>query len=264
MPQGEMHYSHSLHRAELLREPICSEIKDLTRWLQGSMQLDRPGPAVSQRTTDNHLKAVSCYLGFEQLHLKKNTVSLWDFMNLDHYGKYVSYLIAKKNVESTIALYISTARKVLLYLKSNADRSMQLDIIDILKWLSNISAQLASVTAKPRSVAPPLPPAHVVVRKIEELRVMAIRSIGLPGEPVSLEAARLLHDAALSCLMFGYLPPIRLVSIRTLQLPGTIGCHFKGCRIQNCQGNRLLLEDNKLVLLLSHYKVERRLAFYFL
>lgn len=76
----------------------------------------------------------------------------------------------------------------------------------------------------------------------------------------SLAACRQLHDAALSCTMFGYLPPVRLSCIRTMTHPSYGGpCLHPDCQLQHCRGNRLIVQRQhplQLAIDLPHHKTQ--------
>lgn len=76
----------------------------------------------------------------------------------------------------------------------------------------------------------------------------------------SLNACRQLHDAALSCTLFGYLPPVRLSCIRTMTHPSYKGpCLHPDCHQQQCRGNRLIvvhIQPLQLAIDLPHHKTQ--------
>lgn len=76
----------------------------------------------------------------------------------------------------------------------------------------------------------------------------------------SLTACRQLHDAALSCTLFGYLPPVRLSCIRSMTHPSYSGpCLHPDCRLQHCKGNRLIVQREhplQLAIDLPHHKTQ--------
>lgn len=74
----------------------------------------------------------------------------------------------------------------------------------------------------------------------------------------SLAACRQLHDAALGCTLFGYLPPVRLSCIRSMTHPSYTGpCLNPDCQLKGCRGNRLIVEREhplQLAIDLPHHK----------
>lgn len=259
----KLHYS--LHKAEQEAEPLKSQIKNFKCWLMSPIQLDRAGGPSAHRTVDNILKVVHQFLGFRQLHKQADCLSLWDLLNMNDMAAYLSFQKARGNTIGTLTCQISGARKVLKFLQSQANTLAVKEQIDAAStWLSQLNRQLAIVMPKPVDTKE-LPTASTVVRMVEKLRQETLKLVPPPGQPMCPEFARALHDACLACCMFGYLPPVRLVCLRTLQLPGIRGCHYKGCCNTECQGNRLTwINDSSgrhLHIQLSHYKVEKRSDF---
>ena len=96
-----------------------------------------------------------------------------------------------------------------------------------------------------------------VVLRNEQLRVKALEAAAEDMPNCTMGTARILHDACLANCMFGYMAPIRLVSLRNLQLPTSSSCLFNGCHIHGCMGNRLEWDqEGSLQIVLPHYKVE--------
>lgn len=56
---------------------------------------------------------------------------------------------------------------------------------------------------------------------------------------------RALHDVAMGCFMFGWLPPLRPFNIRTLLVPSFKGpCPCVDCQYPDqCKGNRLYITN---------------------
>ena len=81
----------------------------------------------------------------------------------------------------------------------------------------------------------------------------------------TVAACRQLHDAALGCTLFGYLPPVRLSCIRSLAHPSYTGpCLHPDCSKQQCRGNRLIVQQRQPLLLvidLPHHKTQAANAF---
>ena len=78
---------------------------------------------------------------------------------------------------------------------------------------------------------------------------------------LSLSQARAVHDAAMTCKMFGYLPPLRMCIIRTLIGWGqVVFCGHEDCRHRgtvHCRGNKVLLRPDGVVHLdMPHHKTE--------
>ena len=256
----ELKTKYSLPQSDLDKEPVKTQLASYVDWLTGGPNTDRGSAAsAAHRTVENLTKVVHQYLGFRKFFEHVENLSLWDTLNGHSIAAYLSFHKTKGNTIGTITAQIAGFRKLLKYLESKTVNQMtHQHIHKQVRWLSNMNSQLQH--AMPR-VEPEinLPPAHEVIRHIENLRLNAMQALPAQGQPWSLEAARLFHDGALACLMFGYLPPVRLLCLRTLQHPDVAGCLHKGCTLQNCQGNKIIrLETGELQLQLSHYKVEKK------
>ena len=211
----KLHYS--LHKAEQDAEPLKTQVSKFKCWMMSPVQLDRAGGPSADRTVGNILKVVYQFLGFRQLHQQADCLSLWDLLNMVNMAAYLSFQKARGNTIGTLTCQISGARKVLKFLLSQTDTLAVREQIDAAStWLSQLNRQLAIVMPKPVDTTE-LPTASTVVRMVEKLRQDTMKLVPPPGQPMCQEFARALHDACLACCMFGYLPPVRLVCLRTLQ-----------------------------------------------
>ena len=211
------------------------------------------------RTIKNILSHAYQYLGFLGTYVHERQPVLADFLDLESYASYVSFQKAKGNTYVHISMQLASARRVLVFLGRGGDE-LKVRCDAAKDWISRLCKQLSSVMpqASTRTDISDLPAAHEIVQMIERVRQSALSSLPPVGQVMSQETARLLHDASLACLMFGYLPPIRLVCLRTLQMPGSIKCLVPGCTKLGCRGNRLVWHQRHLALQLNHYKVERK------
>lgn len=102
-------------------------------------------------------------------------------------------------------------------------------------------------------------PAADLVKIITTAREAVEASMQAHGFTVA--NSKQLHDVALGCTCFGYLPPIRLVCIRTLVHPWYMGkCMYEDCkRGSSCHGNKLVIISTnppKMHMHLPHHKNE--------
>lgn len=255
--QTDLKLPYSLHQAEQMQQPVQGQMEAFMAWLSQPIQLDRKGAPLADRTQLNVTKHVWQYLGFLQLHLSRDQLSLWDFLDLEAYAAYISFHRARGNEYSTIVVHFTSAKQVLQYLASIRASAIP-RVQNAKEWISRVQRQLGQLMTKPAADPADLPPAHHIVRLVDSFRQATLRSLPLDSQPWSLEQARAVHDACLACCMFGYIPPVRLLCLRTLQMVGTTGCHWPGCKRPRCEGNRLAVINNQLHFILSHYKVEKR------
>ena len=112
---------------------------------------------------------------------------------------------------------------------------------------------IAELTAQGRWMAP-----RDLIGVLDMVKQNAEEKRNLQGW--NLTTARLMHDAALVCCMFGYMPPIRLSCLRTLLCPGYQGgCPHPDCSRPECKGNRLVVVSTRpagVELHLPHHKNE--------
>lgn len=249
------------------KEPIASEMKKLQGWLTNPVQLERNGKALAPRTLQNITTHIYQYLGFLHIHMKRAKPTLQDYMDLDAFLSFIAFQKAKGNVYTTVQHQIHSASKVLTYLDARGGQAQSNAIRAIKQQLTRLDSQLATLLPKPKMDIGELQAANKwvdsseVVLRNEQLRVKALQALAEDQPNCTVGTARVLHDACLANCMFGYMAPIRLVSLRILQLPSTSKCLYAGCLIHGCKGNRLEWDqDGRLQLILPHYKVEDRQA----
>ena len=83
--------------------------------------------------------------------------------------------------------------------------------------------------------------------------------VAIMTDGMNPETARELHDVALACTMFGYLPPMRPISFCSLVHPNYKGdCLYPDCRKPHkCHGNRVIIQSReplRLKLHMPHHK----------
>ena len=160
---------------------------------------------------------------------------------------------------------ISHMRKALIWM-TNVKPELQIRVTELLLWLERVQKQLVITIPKRKRDISALEgegkwvEAEELVVKVAEFERRVRGEVGkVPEEePLGIAHARLLHDCCLAACMFSYLPPLRLVCLRSLYLPVVPGCSKSDCRYHNCQGNRLCYKNDKLHIKLSHYKVDKK------
>ena len=255
----DMNLHFSLSHKDREQQPLAGDIAAFKAWASEPIQLNRIGGCIVPRTLENITSHVYQYMGFLKLHLQKAQPSLLDFLDLQSYAAYISFQRAKGNVYNTVSQQLASARKMLEFLAIKGGVTATAAAA-ARNWLSRLNKQLATVLPLGSTTIDlcDLPSAHEIVQLIERFKCTTLGGLPPPGQPLSLETAKTLQQAALSCCIFGYLPPVRLVCLRTLQVPDSSKCLFGGCLKFGCKGNRLVWENKHLVMLLNHYKVERK------
>lgn len=248
--------------------PLFTDMMEFENWLVSPVQMNRNSGKSASRTVQNIFNNVHLYLGFLSLHFGLTELSLSLFLDLDKYSTYISFQIAKQNSRINITQQLSNARKVLAFLKRNATAKMALSISEVEVWLSKLGKQVSRLLPEKKLDVGEMEeegtwlPACDVVKLLDSLRLMALEEVTKYEGQLSDFAARLLHDAALSSCMFGFIPPPRLSCLRTLQVPSHVGCLHQDCvgsvNHKNCGGNRLERKGEDLLMVLPHHKNQVR------
>lgn len=254
---------YRLNKKLQAQEPLHSQMVAFHQWLVAPIQLDRNGGPSASRTVQNIVRNVYLYQGFLHWHLATEDFSLLHFLDLDLYSKYISFQLAKENSRVNLSQQLSNARKVLAFLKRKADARLCASISSIETWMLRLSKQIVALLPQARQDIGQMEqegtwlPASDLVALLDKLRVEAVRAVNMEG-CVSEYGARLLHDAALSSTMFGYIPPPRLSCLRTLQVPWLKGCLHVDCigsaGHHDCGGNRLEMRGRDMWMILPHHK----------
>ena len=269
VPARSLNKHYSLPQSLLESGPLAAQMQHFKSWCTQQVNMAREGGSLSARTWKNIQQSIVCYLGFCHTYLSLEAPCLQEFSQAEQYGLYMSFLLAKELSIHSLTQQISHARKVLLYQEQVAQggaAAAAAGFARVAVWMGQLRAQL--VCSVPRRRKAPdqleeegawLPPAELVAL-FEELKVLALQAVPAQGEQCSLGGARLLHDACLTSCMCGYLPPIRLTCIRSLQVPSADGgCLDNECHLSRCKGNRIAVrQGGELWLELPHHKNQRR------
>lgn len=258
---------YRLNRKLQAQEPLRSQMLAFHQWLVAPIQLDRNGGPSASRTVQNIVRNVYLYQGFLHWHFDTEAFSLLHFLDLNLYSTYISFQLAKENSRANLTQQLSNARKVLAFLRRRADVTVCASISSIETWLLRLSKQVGALLPSARQdigemeVEGTWLPASQLVAMLEKLRVEALAGVSYEGCITEYDA-RLLHDAALSSTMFGYLPPPRLSCLRTLQVPWQKACLHVDCigsvGHHACMGNRLERRGSELWMILPHHKNQVR------
>ena len=233
------------------------------QWLSAPIQLDRNGGPSASRTVQNIVKNVYLYQGFLHWHFDQEEFCLLHFLDLEKYSTYISFQLAKENSKANLTQQISNARKVLAFLKRMADAAVCALISSIEIWLLRLSKQIVLLLPQAKQDIGQMEEdgtwlsASELVALLEGFRVEALKAVA-DVECLSEYGASMLHDAALSSTLFGYMPPVRLSCLRSLQVPWHSGCLHPDCVGKvghlSCGGNRLEKKGVDLWMILPHHK----------
>ena len=221
--------------------------------------------AASSSTWDNHSNHVHLYLGFLHHHQGEGRPTLAAFKDAHKYASYLAFLLKKENASSAFTQQISTAKKVVSFLRTSADAVEGRHLDDVKAWLEQAKGQLAAgLPKRKRNVADleaegAWEDAHVIVQLLDKFRLAVLERV--PQQSLCIpHTARMLHDAALSSLMFGYMPTLRLSCLRSLKAPQAHPkCSDPDCRQPgSCKGNRLEHKLGSMWIALPHHQNQKR------
>ena len=267
VPARNLNKHYSLPQWLAIAQPLAAQMQQLKSWCTDPINLSRDGGPLSTRTWQNILQSIMCYLGLCHFYLGIQAPGLQEFGEAEHYMLYIAFLLAKELSILSLSQQISHAKKVLLWQEQIAEgAAAAAGFARIVLWLQQLKTQLVcSIPRKRRApdeleeegawLAPP-----ELVSLFEGLRRAALQAVAGTEGLCSLAAARLLHDACMTSCMFGYLPPIRLICIRSMQVPTQDVCLDLECKgSRGCKGNRLTVrQGGQLWLELPHHKNQRR------
>lgn len=264
VPPHRMNCKYGLAKELRAKEPIATEMNHYKSYLSEPLQMDRDGKAAAPRTLENICSHIFLFLGFLVVHKRIARPSLRAYIDINAFAEYIAFQMAKGNTFTTISHQIATARKTLAYLASRGSQQLYREVQAATGWLTKLNNQLSTMLPKPRMDVGELQAdnkwaeAEEIVARFDTVRQHALSAVPEDDQGCTVAEARLLHDASLSNLMFGYMAPLRLVSLRTLQLPASIGCLYPGCTRRECQGNRLIWKDGHMEISMRHYKVDEK------
>jgi len=248
-------------------DPLHTQMVQFSSWMKSPIQLDRNGGPCASRTVDNITKNVYLFMGYLHRGHCLEEFTLHHFLDLDLYAAYISFQLAKGNGRVNLAQQLSNSRKVMGFLKRRADPRLALTISSCEIWVSRLGKQIPTILPSVNKDIGQLQEdggwmnADQVVAMFEKLRQGALAGMSVEGGG-RMHACMTLHDACLASCMFGYLPPVRLSCLRSLQMPGQETCLHKDCINSvghlSCGGNRLEWVNGVLCMILPHHKLQVR------
>ena len=259
-PSPRLRYSLPLLKPDLAKAVVVKQqLAELQSWATTPIQLNRKGPPLQAVSWQNLLKSIWLFLGFCFKWMGVQEPCLQQYLSPHLVGAFINFHITLQHCSSTIKAHVYTSLKVLAWWSTKPgghDSGLQKMREE---WLPNLSAQLGLSLPKPVKTASTLPSAKALVTVIYQKRLAVLAAIQDTGMTAAL--ARALHDVALACTIFGYLPPIRISCVRGLVLPSYAGkCHKEDCILgPSCHGNQLQRTSTRaLHMHLPHHKNEAK------
>ena len=267
--QHRERYSMTQHATLARTQLLQTQMGEFHMWCTRAFQAGRSSDAVQGITWEGIHKEVMLFLGFA--HYKKGWVQpgLAAACDAALISTYISSRKESGHGYSTLCKSFMCLDKVLEWWQGKHGTSVDdvAAVAALRTWLSGMRVQLSKVM--PRLGRDPVTlreqgkwmDAWEVVALFEKHRLWAMNSHGAGAGPLALDVARRIHDVALCCCMFGWMPPLRVSCIRSMMIPSYSGlCRVEGClaAFPACTGNRLSYRDGHLQFFLPHHKNSRR------
>ena len=258
-------YSLHLIKPSLAQRSVLSmQLQGLKTFSQTPIIVGRRQGAVKSVTWDDIVKHVMLFLGYAHRHLHVAQPNLEHFARADFLAAYFSSKASRGDRGRSLAQVVYVALRVCDYWKASVPQDVP-RLQQVEKWLEALPSQfIKQWPSKKRGVGSVLSDGRLenVVNLLLVLvhRKAAVESaFAHVSTELTVVQARLLHDVALACIMFGWLPPVRGSCVRTLCPPMHKGpCEDPDCVSQDCLGNQLgLVHGNRLQLYLPHHKSEK-------
>lgn len=169
---------------------------------------------------------------------------------------YAAFMIARKVVNTTLSKHVVTIKKVLVWRASmEKDASQHTRLQAVMDWVDIFHKQCHNVALPSTSNAQRvgLPHAKDVLkwqmRVDKDANEMLAADIKQKGKMFRRASAIKCQDAALLGMMFGHLPPPRLMCLRTMLHPDKVlfaggGCLEKDCRCASIKSYLLMCVYN--------------------
>ena len=257
-------YSLDVIKPSLARSSVLTlQFRELRSHAQVALVMDRePGPILSE-TWDDIRKQCMLFLGFVHLHFQVAQPNLTHFMRADWLAAYCGSKGARGDRGISICKAISAARRVVLFYRhkcvAEADR-----LTDLHTWLGALSSQVRRAWPSPKRNVIDMKQAGTWSDAAAIVAVLVQHKVQIEADLSQLESlnlvqARRLHDVTLACCMFGWLPPPRSSTVRTLCSTRHRGpCPHIDCKSDSCWGNRIYVGQATLLTMeVPHHKSEK-------
>ncbi|KAK9831793.1 hypothetical protein WJX74_009426 [Apatococcus lobatus] len=231
-------------------EPLQGQISSLQQWLTNQIQLDRDARALAASTWRKVHTALLQFLGFIHQHCGVRCPSLTDLLRADLHATFLRHSMEKGNSFHAAKGHVYMAAKVVAWLSIQPQGGHK-SLPNLIAWLTRAAMQVKDTAPIPRREVSAMQEAGTwldaadllaaLLRGKASAELAAIRAAAC-GDPITYQTARDLHDAALACCIFGFIPPPRLTCLRTCTVPSFDGqCMHSECKARSrCHGNQLL------------------------
>ena len=243
-------YSLEVVKASLAHSAtLAMQLQELEKFCRLPLVMVRgPSRRVKSDTFEDKQKHIMLFLGFIYVFCGVVHPNLQHLVRADFWAKYAGSRGARGDKGGSICQVLSTAKCVVGFWQTKCT-SQSSHLLDLRNWLGDLSSQVRrAYPSVKRNVS------DMVQRGTwaDAADIVVV----LCKAKASIDQARRLHDVALACAMFGFLPPPRSACIRTLSTPRYRGpCPDKDCSDDSCWGNRLYVSEGTTMRMeLRHHK----------
>ena len=281
MPRYGLGSIRSTHKRNRVMAGIRPQLPVFKLWNTALFQADRPVELLQLGCSswrDLQQRLFEC-LGYYHSFHGVQQPRLDHYLEGDRFVAFIAFLQGRGVDKAAFTKHTHAAIRVVSWLATRASSSEQgAKCQEVLQWLHSLSAQLkGNMVKKPRQRephhlkqqgrwldAPTLMARVEAVRQAALAAVAALQSGG--GELTKLQVAGLVNDSLLSCMCFGYMPPLRATTLLSITLPSRAvqPCQHADCqahmRASGCQGNRVYKDPSTALwhMDLPHHKNSRR------
>lgn len=244
--------THKQERQACLNN-IQLQMADFQSWSQALYQPSRPSDLLQQssKTWESQQKRVYEYLGYLYHSLDISRPTLEYYMDNDYFLGFLEFLKGRGVDKAGHTKAVHAAFRAVSYLKS-LPATDQGRAKAALKALKNLGTQLGqNMVPKPKAREPhqlkeqnKWMDAPELMARVEAVRLAALAEVeGMKAGTVTrMQAAKVVHNAMLATMCFGYMPPLRHNSVLLhLTGPPHAGCIHPDCQHKQagCLGNRV-------------------------
>jgi hypothetical protein len=252
----------------LVTPPLVTQLNEMEEWCTINVDLTRQGSTIEEATWENVYNSIALYLGFLLTFKGIIHPTLEYFLQGPMFMEYIAFHKDKGSMRHTIQGVISHGIKVVHFLKANA-KGVNGDGYDgLVASMTKLRTQIgeAMVHNKKRDSSHLEEQGQWVGAKgllgLVHGYVKDVFTLLEQEGPRTMEVARMVHDALLASIMFGWIPSLRPTCVRTLVGPSHVGeCHLgKGCkRGAQCKGNQVIGNGGQgYTIHIPHHKVAKK------
>ena len=244
---------------------LSIQLQNLKEHSQLPIVVGRQGRAVNSTTWADIHREIMLFLGYIHKHFAVVHPNLEHLIRADFMAAYCCSKGARGDRGTSICKAIYAAKRVALFWMEKCPTELS-RLCELRNWLGQLCTQVrqawpsqkrnvSQLRATGKWVDAPVLLELLVGKMTEVMQTFT----DLPS--LSVEQARFLHDVAMACTMFGWIPPPRCSCVRTLCPPSHRGpCPDTDCKSNACWGNRVIVNVVKgtMQLHLAHHKADRK------